>query len=56
VKTGRFILTERMQVKAKRNITTKSTKDTKGNEIVKFFVIFVCFEVGKYYDMVLIMD
>jgi hypothetical protein len=25
----------------RENITTKSTKDTKGKEIVKFFVIFV---------------
>ena len=31
------------------NVTTKSTKDTKGNQIEKSFVIFVCFVVDKHY-------
>ncbi len=35
-----------------RNITTKSTKDIKRNQIMKFFVIFVCFVVNKYYPKI----
>ena len=40
-------LTEKKQVIARENFTTKSTKDTKWNFIGKFFVIFVYFVVDK---------
>ncbi len=33
----------------RENITTKSTKDTKYNQINKNFVIFVYFVVDKFY-------
>ncbi len=39
-------------VSRERKITTKSTKDTKGKEVVKFFVIFVYFVVNKHYPKI----
>ncbi len=37
------------RVISRESITTKSTKDTKLDQIVKFFVIFVYFVVDKFY-------
>ncbi len=39
------------RIKRERDITTKSTKGTKWNFIVKFFVLSVYFVVGKYYNL-----
>ncbi len=35
----------------RENITTKNTKDTKGNQVIKNFVIFVYFVVNKFYSV-----
>jgi len=40
------VLTERKQITARENITTK---DTKGNQLENNFVIFVYFVVDKFY-------
>ncbi len=39
-----------------KNITTKSTKDTKGNKIEKNFVIFVYFVVDEIYNVSLALE
>ncbi|MCZ6908145.1 MAG: hypothetical protein O7G28_12730 [Deltaproteobacteria bacterium] len=39
------------RIERERDITTKSTKGTKWNFIVKFFLISVYFVVGKYYNL-----
>ena len=45
------VLTERQQLMARENITTKSTKDTKWNQIENNFVIFVYFVVDEIYNV-----
>ena len=35
----------------RENITTKSTKDTKENQVIKNFEIFVYFVVNKFYSV-----
>ena len=39
------------RLQRENNITTKSTKDTTGNQIEKNFVIFVYFVVAKIYNV-----
>ncbi len=45
------VLTGRKQVTARENITTKGRKNTMGNQIENNFVIFVYFEVDKFYSV-----